>query len=81
MQQIPVIHRGAARIFGKLVAQVNVTNADMVEFYCDDVLQEVDDTYPFEWEIDGGFGSHTIEVIAYNEHGLSKDIRDIYIFI
>ena len=81
MQQVPVIHRGAARIFGKLVAQVNVTNADMVEFYCDDVLQEVDDTYPFEWEIDGGFGSHTIEVIAYNEHGLSKDIRDIYIFI
>lgn len=79
-QQISWIQRGVSRILGSIPIQVSATNTNRVEFYLDGDLQFTDENEPYEWELDTSQGLHTIEVCAYNEHNMSKDILDLYVF-
>lgn len=72
--------RPSARKFGKLYAELETENTIKVEFYVDDVLKFTDKDAPYRWNIDASRGIHTLTVKAYNEHNVSLDIVDIYVF-
>jgi hypothetical protein len=75
------IQKAAARIFGPLTVTVTAENTNTVEFYIDDELQHVDHDSPYEWNLETSFGTHTLEVFAYNNHNVSKDTIDVFAFI
>jgi len=76
-----LFQEGAPRIIGGITVKANTIDADEVEFYVDGVLQYTNINQPYEWGLDASFGLHTIETIAYNENGISKDIIDIFVYI
>ncbi|MEA2054392.1 MAG: C1 family peptidase [Candidatus Thermoplasmatota archaeon] len=71
---------GIPRVFGYTDVDVNVTNAERVEFYVDGEMKYTDDEPPFLWQMDVPIGMHTIEVFAYNEdEKMSKDMVDVFV--
>jgi len=71
---------GPPRIFSYAQADINTTEVEYVEFYIDQELQGVDADPPYQWEITGSRGLHTLEILAYDSKGnASKGIRDFYI--
>lgn len=77
---IPWIQKGVPRIIGSVDIEVDATPADRVEFYLDGDLKTNDTSEPYSWAYDSGAepGLHTIEVRAYYNGAVSKDILDIY---
>ncbi|RLF52340.1 MAG: hypothetical protein DRN24_03420 [Thermoplasmata archaeon] len=70
----------APRILGKLKVEVNAENTNKVEFYIDGELKHVDNNAPYEWNLEASSGLHTLDVLAYNDHNMSKDTVDILVF-
>lgn len=85
--QIPTLFKklkiqiDAPRIIGKMFLKLNVENANMVEFYVDNILVYTDNEKPFVWRLKTSHGLHTIETIAYNNVNASKDTVDVFVFI
>ena len=77
---ISSIQTSAPRIFGPLTVSVDVKNTDSIEFYIDGTLQYTDNSNPFTWDLSCSKGLHELEVIAYKNDVISKDVVDIYIF-
>jgi len=76
------IQKAAARIFGPLTVRVTAENTNSVEFFIDDVSTYVDNEAPFNWNLDGTRGLHTLMVKATNNHNISSlDIQDIYMIL
>jgi hypothetical protein len=74
------IQKAAARIFGPITIMLNTEDTTSVEFYIDDVLQQMDTTAPFSWKLDTTKGLHTLMVKATNDQNVSSlDIQDIYV--
>jgi hypothetical protein len=80
IKKIP-IQKGAPRIIGGIFLNVKTENTDKVEFYVDGELKNTDDKSPFTWKFRTLPGLHTIETIAYNEYGISRDIVDVFVYI
>lgn len=74
------IQYAAARIFGKMVVNVDTKNTNSVEFFIDNISQYIDDSPPFSWSLQTTKGLHTLEVRAYNDYNTSIDFTDIYVF-
>ena len=74
------IQIAAARIIGNLEVEVAAENTNRVEFYIDDVLQDIDDEAPFTWDLQATRGIHTLEIRATNDYNTSLDIEDFYVF-
>lgn len=72
------IQRSAPRIIGDLTVEIYAENTDKVEFYIDNEIQEIDNQEPFTYDLQTTKGLHTLEVRAYKEDTLSKDIIDFY---
>jgi hypothetical protein len=85
--QLPIIfkkldiQKTSPRIFGKMTLELILSDTNKVEFFVDDEIVYTDNDAPFEWIIDIKPGMHTIETLAYNNESISKDIRDVYIFL
>ncbi len=79
LRTIPNIQKGAPRIIGSIPIQVSVENTDYIEFYLDGALQFTDNEEPFQWIIDTTSGLHTVEIIAYKDNIISKDMIDVFI--
>jgi len=79
-KRLPV-QKAAPRIIGKYMIEVNAENTNKVEFYIDDEKVHTDDELPFTWDLQTSRGLHTLEVRAYNDHFISLDIIDIYVFM
>jgi parallel beta-helix repeat protein len=73
------IQSAAPRIYGDMDILVETENTDYVEFYLDHIFQIKDDSEPFTWKLSCTKGLHVLEVIAYKNEIISKDIIDIYI--
>ncbi len=73
------IQTGAPRIYGDMTIIVDVENTDYVEFYLDDSFQFKDESQPFSWDLSCSKGLHILEVIAYKNDVISKDVIDIFI--
>ncbi|HEC72650.1 MAG TPA: hypothetical protein ENI36_03500 [Thermoplasmatales archaeon] len=71
----------APRIFGKLKVDISAESTNKVEFYIDGKLKHVDTNAPYEWNLDTTPGLHTLDVLAYNDHNISKDTVDILVFM
>ncbi len=79
-RKIPFIQEGAPRIIGNLVVRVEASNTSKVEFYMDGELKYTDYEEPYEWELEGSKGLHTLEVYAHGNNGaVSKDVVDVFI--
>ena len=61
--------------------EIEASNTDRVEFYCDGEHVYTDEQEPFEWKINTSFGLHTIETYAYNQYNISKDIVDVFVIL
>ena len=72
------LQKGAPRILGDIEVSISVSNADRVEVYIDDILQKTFTEAPYKWMLEAEPGLHTLEVHAYNQDVLSKDILDFY---
>ncbi len=81
LKNVPFIQSAAPRIIGKSIVKVDAENTNKVEFYLDGKRQCVDEELPYEWELFTFFGLHTVEVFAYNENNVSKDIVDVFVII
>jgi parallel beta-helix repeat protein len=77
---------GNTIIIGKITvtvdAQDKASGIDKVEFYIDDVLKNVDDDAPYQWEWDEpAFFKHILKAVAYDNAGNhASDQMDIMIF-
>lgn len=81
LKKIP-IQKAAARIFGSLTVQVNVENANSVEFFVDDVSKFIDEESPFSWNLVVTRGLHTLTARATTDDNIaSVDILDIYVIL
>ena len=74
------IQGSAARILGNLEVKIKAENTDLVEFYIDNKLIDVDYEAPFNCNIRTSRGHHTLEARAYKNENVSIDIRDFYSF-
>jgi len=77
LKQLP-IQKSAPRIIGDLTVEIIAENTERVEFYIDNELQNTDDQEPFTLDLQTTQGLHTLEIIAYNEGSISKDVVDLY---
>ena len=77
-KDLSIFQKGAARIIGDIEIQVDTENSNIVEFYIDDERVHVDDSPPFNWDLETNRGLHELKVIAKNEHSSSMDIIDIH---
>jgi hypothetical protein len=75
------IQKGAPRIIGGIFLKIKTENTDKVEYYVDGKLKYTDDKSPFIWRLRTLPGLNTIETIAYNEYGISRDIVDVFVYI
>jgi hypothetical protein len=80
LSKIPGIQEAAPRIIGPIDVRIQAEHADMVECYLDGTLETTLTESPYEWRLKASFGIHTIETIAYNEYGISKDVIDVFFF-
>ncbi len=80
LKKLSFIQTGVPRVLGEITFKLNTSNTDKVEFYLDNVFQEVQYGPPFELKVKGLSGLHTIETLAYNDENVSKDIMDVYFF-
>jgi hypothetical protein len=78
---IPIIQEAASRIIGPINIILDVEKTEYVEFYLDGIIEKTIIEPPYELNVKLSRGLHTIETIAYNEHGISKDIVDVFILI
>jgi hypothetical protein len=78
-KRVDSIQRAAPRIFGNITIEVDTKNTEKVEFIVDGTIQYTDDLPPYTWNLDASKGLHTLEVIAYNNNIISKDLIDLYI--
>jgi len=85
--QLPIILKflniqaAAPRLIGRLYVTIQAENTNKVEFYVDNELKFTDDEAPFKWRLKTSPGLHIIEVLAYNNVNISKDIVDVFVFI
>ena len=78
--RIPGIQEAAPRIVGPIDISIQAERAVIVECYLDGTLEKTLNNPPYEWELQASPGTHTIEIIAYNEYGISKDVMDVFFF-
>jgi len=73
---------GRTVIIGPITVEVETALATKVEFYMDNQLKEVDESYPYSWHFDEKiFGKHTIKAVSYNALGNeANDEQEIWIF-
>jgi hypothetical protein len=79
LRNLPFIQEAAARIIGTYTVKLNATNTNKVEFYLDGKLESIDEEQPYEWNLRTSLGIHTIEIVAYNEKNVSKEIMDTFV--
>ncbi len=72
------IQKSAPRIIGNLIVELSSENTDRVEFYIDNEFQNSDNQEPFTFDLQTTQGLHTLEIRAYKENIISKDIVDFY---
>ena len=72
------IQKSAPRIIGDLTVEITNQNTEYVEFYVDDIIQYTDYESPFTYIIPSFTGLHTLEIRAYKDSELSKEIVDYY---
>jgi hypothetical protein len=77
LKQLP-IQKSAPRIIGDLTVEIIAENTERVEFYIDNELQNTDNQEPFTLDLQITQGPHTLEIIAYKEGSISKDVVDLY---
>ena len=76
---------GNTIIIGKIKVEVNTNdeeNVGMVEFFIDDKMKFVDDSFPYEWFWDViSFSKHNLMVKTYYNNGfISKDKLELWKF-
>jgi len=81
LRNIEFIQEAAPRIFGSIDINIHAKQTDSIEFYMDGTLEKTITEPPFSWTCKSTIGIHTIETVAYNENGISRDIIDIYVLI
>jgi len=81
LRNISSIQEAAPRIFGSIKINIDAKQTDYIEFYLDGNLEKTISEPPFSWVCKSTLGIHTVETIAYNQNGISKDIIDVYFFI
>lgn len=74
------VTKALPRIIDWATLKFTVEDADGVRFYLDGHLTSIDEKPPFSFTIRTSPGVHTIEAVAFNDYGMSKDIRDFYMF-
>lgn len=79
IRNIPSIQRSVPRIIGDLTVTVDAEQTEKIEFYIDSMHTHTDESVPFTWNLETSKGLHTLEIIAYKNDIISKDIIDIYI--
>jgi hypothetical protein len=75
------IQKAAPRIIGGISVKLKTKNTEEVEFYVDGELKHIDEMAPFIWKFKSAPGLHTIETIAHNDYGISRDIVDVFVYI
>jgi len=81
LRSIGSIQEAAPRIFGSININIDAKQTEYIEFYLDGVLEKTISEPPFSWMCKSTPGIHTIETIAYNQNGISKDLIDVYVLI
>ncbi len=74
------VTKALPRIIDWAPLEFTVEDADGIRFYLDGHLKSIDEDPPFSFTISTTPGVHTVEAVAFNEQGMSKDIRDFYMF-
>ncbi len=81
IRNVSGVQLGAARVIGKLPVKVAACDTLSVEFYLDGERVFTDVSEPFEIEVRAKRGLHTLEVVASDDHTISKDIVDFYVIV
>lgn len=80
LKDLEGVKNAIPRIINWATVKTSVEDVDGVRFYLDGKLMNIDENAPFTWKAQASTGVHTIEAIAFNKQGMSKDIRDVYFF-
>jgi len=81
LPNIPGIQEAAPRIIGSIDISIQAKRTERVECYIDGELDKTITGPPYKWSLQTSPGLHTIETIAFNNQGISKDIIDVFIVL
>ncbi|MCD6573520.1 MAG: hypothetical protein J7K95_05450, partial [Thermoplasmata archaeon] len=84
-RQMLMLGSGNTVIIGRIVVRAFVYDSQSdiqnVSFYVDDILQNIDMAYPYEWLWRGAIGYHYISIEAYNKAGLKEKSPPMLVYI
>ena len=84
-RQMLMLGSGNTIIIGRIVVRAFVydsqSNIQNVSFYVDNILQNIDMAYPYEWLWRGAIGYHYISIEAYNKAGLKEKSLPMLVYI